>query len=55
MKGLNNFVRIEFTGLSAAKLVAEIPSDNKSTATYFSSQPLKTVVSAAQRLGASFK
>jgi len=55
MKGPTNFVRIEFTGLPTAKLVAEIPVENNSSATYFSSQPLKTVVSAAQRLGASFK
>jgi hypothetical protein len=55
IKGPNNFVAIEFTGSPSAKLVAEIPVENKSSATYFSSQPLKTVVSAAQRLGASFK
>ena len=55
IKGPNNFVAIEFTGSPTAKLVAEIPVENNSTATYFSTQPLKTVVSTAQRLGASFK
>jgi hypothetical protein len=55
IKGPNNFVAIEFTGSPTAMLVAEIPVENNSTATYFSSQPLKTIVSAAQRLGASFK
>jgi hypothetical protein len=55
IKGPSNFVAIEFTGSPTAMLIAEIPVENNSTATYFSSQPLKTVVSAAQRLGASFK
>jgi hypothetical protein len=55
MKGPRNFVRIEFTGSPTARLVAEIPDDNNFTATYFSSQPLKSVVAAAKRLGASFK
>lgn len=55
IKGPRNFVAIEFTGSPTAKLVAEIPVENNSSATYFSSQPLKTVVSAAQRLGASFR
>jgi hypothetical protein len=54
IKGRNNFVAIEFTGSPTAKLVAEIPAEDNSSATYFSSQPLKNVVLAAHRLGACF-
>ena len=52
--GPNSFVAIEFTGEPLAKLVAEIPREDNLTATYFSSEPLKNILSVARAIGASF-
>jgi hypothetical protein len=52
--GPRNFVAIEFTGEPLAKLVSEIPRQDNLTATHFSSEPLKNIVSVAGAIGASF-
>jgi hypothetical protein len=52
--GPENFVAIEFTGEPLAKLVAEIPRDDSLTAPHFASEPLKSIVSVARAIGASF-
>lgn len=52
--GPGNFVAIEFTGEPLVKLVAEIPRDNGLTARHFSSGPVKSILSIARAIGASF-
>lgn len=54
MRGLGDFVAIEFTGGSHAKLFAEIPRDHELTATYLGREPLANIVAAAEAMGASF-
>jgi hypothetical protein len=54
INGPRNFVAIEFTGEPLAKLVSEIPRQDNLTATHFSSEPLKNIVSVAGAIGASF-
>ena len=54
IRGPRNFVAIEFTGEPLAKLVSEIPRQDNLTASHFSSEPLKNIVSVACAIGASF-
>jgi hypothetical protein len=52
--GDGDFTAIEFTGLTIAKLVAEIPREGGLTARYFSSEPIDSILWAARAIGASF-
>jgi hypothetical protein len=54
IRGPRDFVAIEFTGEPLTKLVSEIPREDNLTATHFSSEPIKNIVSIARALSASF-
>lgn len=51
--GAGNFIAIEFTGKSLARVVAEMPRNNE-TANYFFSESIENVVLNARAVGASF-
>src|SRR3954470_8596443 len=54
IKDKDDFAAIEFTGSPSVKLVAEIPRNTGSTATYFANESIDNVLSAGRAIGAFF-